>query len=106
MTAEDWKRKSVCARVQSQRVCGDDSKLMHLEVLSDLTNEPLEGELPDEEFGGLLVLADLTESDGTGAETMGLLDATLNDQRKKESERRVRGAVSVCNARWSAGNGE
>jgi hypothetical protein len=36
-----------------------------LEVLGDLTDEALEGELADEELGGLLVAADLTESDGT-----------------------------------------
>ena len=37
----------------------------YLEVLSDLTNETLEGELADEELGRLLVATDLTESDGT-----------------------------------------
>ena len=47
-----------------------------LEVLGDLTDEALEGRLADEEVGGLLVLADLAESDGTGAVTVGLLDAT------------------------------
>ncbi len=36
-----------------------------LEVLGDLTDETLEGELADEELGRLLVAADLTESDGT-----------------------------------------
>ena len=36
-----------------------------LEVLSDLTNQTLEGELADEELGRLLVATDLTESDGT-----------------------------------------
>ena len=46
-----------------------------LEVLGDLTDETLEGELADEEVGGLLVTTDLTESDGTGAVTVGLLDA-------------------------------
>ena len=46
-----------------------------LEVLGDLADEALEGELADEELGGLLVLADLTKRDGTGAVTVGLLDA-------------------------------
>ena len=36
-----------------------------LEVLRDLTDEALEGELADEELGRLLVTTDLTESDGT-----------------------------------------
>jgi len=38
---------------------------VRLEVLSDLTNKTLEWQLADEELGGLLVTADLTESDGT-----------------------------------------
>lgn len=36
-----------------------------LEVLSDLTDKTLEGQLADEELGRLLVATDLTESDGT-----------------------------------------
>jgi histone H3 len=36
-----------------------------LEVLGDLTDQTLEGELADQELGGLLVATDLTESDGT-----------------------------------------
>ena len=35
-----------------------------LEVLGDLPNEALEGQLPDQEFSGLLVAADLPEGDG------------------------------------------
>jgi len=38
---------------------------VRLEVLSDFTDETLEGELADQELGGLLVATDLTESDGT-----------------------------------------
>ena len=48
----------------------------HLEVLSDLTNETLEGELPDKELCGLLVATNFTEGDGTRPEAMGLLDTT------------------------------
>ena len=47
-----------------------------LEVLGDLADEALEGELADEELGGLLVLADLAEGDGAGAVAVGLLDAS------------------------------
>ena len=47
-----------------------------LEVLGDLTDKTLEGELADEKLSGLLVSSDLTESHGTGPVTMGLLDAT------------------------------
>ena len=50
--------------------------MTHLEVLSDLTNETLEGELADEQLGGLLVAPDFTERDGSGPETMRLLDTT------------------------------
>ena len=48
----------------------------HLEILSDLTDETLEGELADEQLGGLLVAPDFTERDGSGPETMRLLDTT------------------------------
>ncbi|CAN0911056.1 hypothetical protein LINGRAPRIM_LOCUS1395, partial [Linum grandiflorum] len=44
-----------------------------LEVLSDLTDEALEGELADEELSALLVLADLAEGDGSWPESVGLL---------------------------------
>jgi histone H3 len=47
-----------------------------LEVLGDLTNQTLEGELSDEELGGLLVATDLTESDGTRLVSVGLLDTS------------------------------
>jgi len=49
---------------------------VRLEVLSDLTNQTLEGELSDQELGGLLVTSDLTESDGTWLIPVGLLDTT------------------------------
>ena len=47
-----------------------------LEVLSDLADETLEGELADEELSRLLVATDLTESDGTRLVTVRLLDTT------------------------------
>jgi hypothetical protein len=46
----------------------------HLEILSDFANKTLEGELADEEFGGLLVATDFAERDRSRPETMGLLD--------------------------------
>ena len=49
---------------------------VRLEVLGDLTNKTLEGQLADEKLGGLLVATDLTESDGTRLVSMGLLDAS------------------------------
>ena len=47
-----------------------------LEVGGDFSNESLEWELSDEELGGLLVLSDHSEGDGTWSESMGLLDTT------------------------------
>ena len=47
-----------------------------LEVLGDLTDQTLEGQLADEELGALLVPTDLTESHGSGPVAMGLLDST------------------------------
>ena len=44
-----------------------------LEVLSDLTHKTLEWQLADEKLGGLLVTTDLTQSDGSGPVTVGLL---------------------------------
>ena len=38
---------------------------VRLEVLGDFSNQALEGQLADQELGGLLVATDLTESDGT-----------------------------------------
>ena len=49
-----------------------------LEVLSDLSDEALEGELTDEELRALLVLPDLTQGHSSGAEAMGLLDAACS----------------------------
>ena len=47
-----------------------------LEVLGDFSHQALEGELADEELGALLVTTDLSQSDGSGPVTVGLLDAT------------------------------
>ena len=76
MTADDWNRKSVYEGVISMLKLCEDVKETNLEVLSDFTNETLEGELADEELGRLLVPTNFTESDGTRTETMRLLDTT------------------------------
>ena len=46
-----------------------------LEVLGDLTDQALEGQLADEELRALLVAADLAKGDGAGAVAVGLLHA-------------------------------
>jgi histone H3 len=49
---------------------------IRLEVLGNLTDKALEGQLADEELGRLLVATDLTESDGTRLVAVRLLDTT------------------------------
>ena len=67
----------------------------HLEVLSDLTNETLEGELPDQELGGLLVAPNFTEGDRSGPETVRLLDTAGGglDRRENKNKQQHEGAV-------------
>lgn len=47
-----------------------------LEVLSDFTDKTLEGQLADQELGGLLVTTDLTKSDCTRSVSVWLLDTS------------------------------
>lgn len=47
-----------------------------LEVLGNLTDEALEGQLADEELSALLVTTDLTKGNSTRPVTMGLLDTS------------------------------
>ena len=58
----------------------EDSGALPSEVLVDISrdifDESLEGELFDEELGGLLETSDVAESDGAGSESVGLLDTT------------------------------
>jgi hypothetical protein len=49
---------------------------IRLEVLSDLTDKALEGQLADEELSRLLVATDLTKSDGSGLVAVRLLDTS------------------------------
>jgi hypothetical protein len=69
-----------------------------LEVLGNLTDETLEGQLADQELSGLLVFTDLTESDGTGPVSVRLLDSSSSGSglasslqtRKRMNETKVR----------------
>jgi hypothetical protein len=49
---------------------------IRLEVLGNLTDQTLEGELSDEKLSRLLVSSNLTESDGTGLVAVRLLDTS------------------------------
>ena len=59
--------------LQSHDSAGLESQVS-LEVLGNLPDQTLEGKLADQEFSGLLVTSDLTESNGTGPVTVGLLN--------------------------------
>ena len=52
-----------------------------LEVLGDLSHQPLEGQLADEKLSRLLVSSDLTEGHGTGAVSVGLLHSSGGGRR-------------------------
>ena len=84
MTADDWNRRSVCEEESAQRMSESQESKTNLEVLSDFTDEPLEGKLPDEELSGLLVTPDFTKGDGSGPEAMGLLDTTSGSLPRQE----------------------
>ena len=71
-----------------------------LEVLSDFTDQPLEGELADEQLRRLLVATNFTEGDGTGAEAVRLLHTTgrgglkeLSDKCREEKKQTRTAAV-------------
>lgn len=72
---EERDKVSLGRLLESHDGAGLESKV-GLEVLSDFTDQTLERELSDEELSRLLVTTDLTESDGTGAVTVRLLDTT------------------------------
>mgnify|MGYP003702535581 FL=1 len=59
-----------------------------LEVLRDLADEALEGELADEQLRALLVLADLPERDGARPEPVRLLHAAGGRRRLPRRLRR------------------
>ena len=47
-----------------------------LVFLGDFTDQTLEGELSQQEISGFLVFSDFSEGDGSGSESVGLLDTT------------------------------
>ena len=76
----------------------------YLEVLSDLTNKTLEGELADEQLGRLLVATDLAESDGSRPEAVRLLNTTSRSLRKgvrikRKNQARIRKLTAAVDLR-------
>ena len=71
-----------------------------LEVLGDLADQALEGQLADQEVGRLLVLADLAERDRSRAVTVGLLDAAWSCffvfERRKEVREKKEGREALA----------
>jgi hypothetical protein len=55
--------------------CALESEIS-FEILSDLTNQTLEGQLTDEQLSGFLVSTDLTKSYSTRPVSVGFLDAS------------------------------
>ena len=55
------------------------------EILSDLTNKSLEGQLADQKLSGFLITSDLTKSDGAWAESVGTFDASSGGGRLASS---------------------
>ena len=72
---EESNQVSLSSLLQSKDGRSLEAKIA-LVVLGDLTNKALEGQLADEELSGLLVSSDLSESYGTRAEAVGLLDTS------------------------------
>ena len=66
----------ICQGIAQNCALSRCAGMSYLEVLGNFTNKPLERELPDEEFRGLLVTTNFTEGDSTGPETMRLLHTT------------------------------
>ena len=74
-----------------------------LEILSDLTDEPLERKLADEELSALLVTTDLTESDGSRPVPVGLLHSTGSGGRFASSLGCKLLARSLSSSRFTGG---
>lgn len=60
--------------------------MTHLEILCNLTDKTLEGELADKQLRGLLVTTNFTKGDGTRPEAMRLLYTTSCGLSQDESE--------------------
>ncbi|PKA61531.1 L-ascorbate peroxidase [Apostasia shenzhenica] len=72
-----------------------------LEILSDLTHEPLERKLADQKLGALLILTDLPQRNSPRPKPMGLLDAAGSRSRLASSLRRQLLPRSLPSGRFS-----
>jgi hypothetical protein len=72
---EKTNKVCLCSFLESKYRRSLETKI-GLEVLSNLTDKTLEGQLADEEVCGLLVTTDLTKGHGSGTVTVGLLDSS------------------------------
>lgn len=61
-------------RLLQSHDCGALEAEVRLEILSDFAHEPLEGQLANEQLGGLLEFADFTKGNGSRPVAMRLLD--------------------------------
>jgi len=66
---------SFAGLLESENGRGLEAKVS-LEVLSNFTDEPLEGELPDQELSRFLITSNFTKGDSSRPEPVRLLDTT------------------------------
>jgi hypothetical protein len=78
---EEWNKVGLSSLLKGKHGWALESEFL-FEFVSEfadwirsLITESLEGQLSDEQAGGLLIFPNLSKSDGSGAETMGLFDA-------------------------------
>ena len=95
---EETNEVSLSSLLKSKDGGGRETEVV-LEGRRDLTNKTLEGELADEEISGLLVSTDFTDSDGTRAITVSLLDTTGSGGRLAGSLGSKRGTGSLTTER-------
>ena len=59
-----------------QNTRSDEHVSAYLKILCNFANQALKGQFADEEFGGLLVTPNFTESDSSWLVSVGLLDTS------------------------------
>ena len=72
---EKTNQVGLCGFLEGQNSRSLESEI-GLEILGNLTYQTLEGKLTDEQIGTLLVPTNLTEGDGSGSVSVGLLDSS------------------------------